>query len=305
MRLETAGILRQKSGTVVLGAACLAATAGKRIIVRMNERVIFAGDCLAVMGEMQDASVDLTVFSPPYDGIRDYKKGWVFDFPALGRRLYRVTKDGGVCAVVIGDGTRDFAKSLTTFKLAVDWCENAGWRLFETCVYHRDGNPGAWWRSRFRVDHEYILLFFKGGRPKTFNKKPLMVPSKHAGKVYSGTDRLTDGGFKRIRPKAVNPMKCRGTVWQYRTSNTERNRLKLKHPATYPDKLAEDLIRCFSNPGELVLDPFCGSGTTCVMAIKNARRTIGVDINEDYCAIADERIRCESAQPDDLFEDSA
>lgn len=254
---------------------------------------IIQGDCIDITKKMQNDSVDLSVFSPPYDTIRDYKKGWTFDFPALGKNLYRITRDGGVCAVIIGDGTRNFAKSLTTFKLAVDWCEKSSWRLFETCIYNRAGNPGAWWKRRFRVDHEYILIFFKGDKPKTFDKKLLMIPSKHAGKVYSGTDRLTNGGFKKITPKAVNPTKCRGTVWQYNTSNTEGNRLKLEHPATYPDRLAEDLIRCFSKSDDLVLDPMCGSGTTCVMAARNGRRTIGIEINSDYCNIAKKRIKSE------------
>jgi hypothetical protein len=75
----------------------------------------------------------------------------------------------------------------------------------------------------------YIPIFFKGARPKSFDKTPLMVPSKHAGKVYAGTDRLTSGGFKKIEPKAVNPMKCRGTVWPYATSNSEGNRLNRKN----------------------------------------------------------------------------
>ncbi len=241
--------------------------------------------------------VDLTVFSPPYDTIRDYQKGWQIDFPVLGKNVYRVTKTGGLCAVVINDGTRRFAKSLTSFRLVVDWCDKAGWRLFETCIYHRDGNPGAWWKNRFRVDHEYIFLFLKGERPKTFHKEPLMIPSKHAGRRYSGTDRLTNGQFKKIVPKTVNPFKCRGTVWRYATSNTEGNKLKRQHPATYPDQLAEDLILCFSNAGEVVLDPMCGSGTTCVMALKNERQFIGLEINEAYCKVAQMRLQQECAQP--------
>jgi site-specific DNA-methyltransferase (adenine-specific) len=256
---------------------------------RINQ--VVNADCLMELPLIADGSVDLTVFSPPYDGIRDYKKNWSFNYPTLGRELLRVTKDGGVCAVVIGDGTKDFAKSLTTFRLAVNWVDVVGWRLFETCIYQRDGNPGAWWTQRFRVDHEYILIFFKGERPATFDKQPLMIPSKHAGKIYSGTDRLTNGDFKRIEPKAVNPLKCRGTVWPYATSNTEGNKLKLKHPATFPDKLAEDLIVCFSKPNDLVLDPMCGSGTTCAMALKNERRYFGIDVSEEYCLIAQERLR--------------
>jgi hypothetical protein len=131
------------------------------------------GDCLQELASFSNNSIDLTVFSPPYDGIRDYKNNWSFDFVMLGKHLYRVTKDGGVAVVVIGDGTKNFAKSLTSFRLAVNWVDEIG-----------------------------------------------MIPSKHAGKIYSGTDRLTNGGFKKIEPKAVNPLKCRGTVWNYSTSNT-------------------------------------------------------------------------------------
>jgi len=257
--------------------------------MELQSRIIL-GDSLNELTGIVDGSIHLTVFSPPYDNIRDYKNNWVFDFNRLGHQLYRVTQDGGVAAVVIGDGTKKFAKSLTTFRLAVDWCDRIGWRLFETCIYNRDGNPVAWWRTRFRVDHEYILIFFKGERPATFHKEHLMVPSKLAGKIYSGTDRLTNGGFKKIVPKAVNAMKDRGTVWRYATSNAEGNKIKLKHPATFPDKLAEDLILAFSNPGDIVLDPMCGSGTTCVMAARNQRRYIGIDIAEEYCDISRERI---------------
>jgi len=262
---------------------------------------ILLGDALAVLPSLPVRSVDLTVFSPPYDGIRDYGKDWKLDYKTLGSELFNVTKDGGVCAVVIGDGTKDFAKSLTTFRWAVDWVDRVGWRLFETCIYSRHGNPGAWWSQRFRVDHEYILIFFKGERPRHFDKTTLMVPSKHAGKMYSGTDRLTNGGFKKIEPKAVNDMKCRGTLWEYATSNTEGNKSKLEHPATFPDRLADDLIQCFSKPGDLVLDPMCGSGTTCVMAAKAKRDYLGIEINEEYHRIALKRMQEEVADDVRLF----
>lgn len=262
---------------------------------------IVVGDCLRVLPWIEDETVDLTLFSPPYDGIRDYKGNWSLDFGKLGTDLLRVTKDGGLCVVVIGDGTKDFAKSMTSFRLAVDWVDRIGWRLFECCIYQRAGNPGAWWTQRFRVDHEYILMFLKGRKPRTFRKDHLMVPSLHAGKIYSGTDRLTNGGFKTITPKAVNALKCRGTVWQYNTSNSEGNRLKLKHPATYPDRLAADVIRCFTQEGDLVLDPMCGSGTSCVMARRTGRRYLGIDVSAEYVAIAKERMEREGIYEPALF----
>lgn len=260
---------------------------------RADNRIL-QGDCLRLCRDLPEGCADLILFSPPYDAIRHYGGDWTIDLPKLGARLLPLAKEGGICAVVIGDGTKNHAKTLTTFSLAANWCAPGGWRLFECCIYHRDGNPGAWWSRRFRVDHEYILLFVKGEKPSHFDKTPLMVPSKHAGKTYSGTDRQTNGGLKRITPKAVNAKKCRGTVWRYATSNTEGNRTKLQHPATFPDKLAEDIILCFSKPGDLVIDPMCGSGTTCVMAAKNARRYIGMEISKEYCTIAERRLQEET-----------
>jgi DNA modification methylase len=275
-----------------------AETASSPVIAR---NTIILGDALRILPSIARGSVHLAVFSPPYDGIRDYGKDWTLDYHTLGSQLLDATIDGGVCCVVIGDGTKDFAKSGTTARWTVDWLDRVGWRLFETCIYSRHGNPGAWWTQRFRVDHEYILIFFKGARPRHFDKSSLMIPSKHAGKVYSGTDRLTNGGFKKIEPKAVNDTKCRGTLWEYATSNTEGNRTKLEHPATFPDKLADDLIQCFSKPGDLVLDPMCGSGTTCVMAARAKRDYLGIEINPDYHAIAQRRLTDEVVNDVRLF----
>lgn len=75
---------------------------------------ILHADALQALADLPAGHVDLTVFSPPYDGIRDYGKNWTLDYKTLGAGLFRATADGGVCAVVIGDGTKDFAKSLTT-----------------------------------------------------------------------------------------------------------------------------------------------------------------------------------------------
>lgn len=75
---------------------------------------ILHADALKALAELPAGHVDLTVFSPSYDGIRDYGKNWTLDYKTLGSELLRATTDGGVCAVVIGDGTKDFAKSLTS-----------------------------------------------------------------------------------------------------------------------------------------------------------------------------------------------
>jgi DNA modification methylase len=250
------------------------------------------GSCTESLKGLPDGFVDLVLFSPPYDQIRDYK-GFTLDWEELGKQTHRVLKDGGVCVCVIGDSTAEFAKSLTTARLTVNWVDVAGFRLFEQCIYQRAGRPGAWWSQRFRVDHEYVLIFFKGKRPKFFDKSHLAVPCKYADEFWHGTDRQSDGSLNIVAPRPVNKTKCRGTVWAYAASNTEGNRLKMTHPATFPDDLAEDIIRCFSTEGDLVLDPTCGSGTTCIKAAQWKRRWIGMDISEEYLKIARARMDAE------------
>jgi site-specific DNA-methyltransferase (adenine-specific) len=183
----------------------------------------------------------------------------------------------------------------------VDWVDNIGFKLFETVIYRKYGAEGAWWNKRFRVDHEYMPIFLRGGRPQYFNKEYLKIPSKHGGKTMTGGGtRLTNGVRIATRSITINPMKCRGTIWEYMTAG-DGTRLKHKHPATFPDKLPYDFIRCFCPEGGIVLDPYMGSGTTALAAIQLERNYIGFDISEEYCNLARRRIREEGAKTKSLF----
>ena len=256
----------------------------------MDEHQIICGECLKVLPTLAAGSVDLVVFSPPYDNLRDFKGFPPIDRVGLGSELFRVCKDGAVCAVVIQDQTSDGAKSLTSFRWAVEWADRCGWRLFETCIYRREGVPGGWWSSRFRVDHEYVHLFLKGDRPRHFDKSRLMVPTKYGGTVHKTGYRKKDGSVEKTDEFVGGYEKCRGTIWQYTASVSEGNVVKLQHPATHPDALYGDIIQCFSAPGDLVLDPMAGSGTTNVMAGILGRRSIGIECAAEYAAIARSRL---------------
>jgi DNA modification methylase len=250
---------------------------------------IYCVDCLEGMRKLPNESVDLVVTSPPYDNLRTYK-GFIVDLHLVGQDIYRILKDGGIAAMVIQDQTRSFGKTLTSFRTIIDWCDNMGFKLFENVIYRKYGTEGAWWKNRFRVDHEYIPIFLKGERPRYFNKVPLMVPSKHGGKILTGSgNRRTDGTTTKTVTRAINPMKCRGTVWDYLKAG-DKDPLKRKHPATFPDQIPLDLIQCFCPPDGLVLDPFLGSGSTAVAAKSLGRRYIGFELSREYCNIANERL---------------
>ena len=153
----------------------------------MNLNTIVTSDNIEYLKTLPDECIDLVVTSPPYDGLRDYN-GYSLDLHSLGEQILRVLKDGGICVMVIQDATKDFAKTLTSFRTIVDWCDNIGFRLFECNIYHRQGTEGAWWKKRFRVDHEYMPIFLKGKRPAYFNKEPIKIPSKHGGKTMTGAN---------------------------------------------------------------------------------------------------------------------
>jgi site-specific DNA-methyltransferase (adenine-specific) len=261
---------------------------------------IICGDAVLELKKFPDKTIDLVVTSPPYDEIRKYN-GFNFDLHATGKEIFRVLKDGGIAIMVIQDQTKDFGKSLTSFRTIVDWVDNIGFKLFETVIYRKYGAEGAWWNKRFRVDHEYMPIFLKGKRPQYFNKEPLKIPSKHGGKTMTGGGtRLTNGIRIATRAITINPTKCRGTIWEYMTAG-DGTRLKHQHPATFPDRLPYDFIQCFCPQNGVVLDPFIGSGTTALSAIELERNYIGIDISRDYCELTKKRIKEEGINNKRLF----
>jgi len=261
---------------------------------------IICGDCVEVMKGWPSNSVDVVITSPPYDGVRKYN-GFDYDLHKTGVELFRILKEGGIVAMVIQDQTKNFGKTLTTFRTIVDWVDNIGFKLFENIIYKKHGAEGAWWTKRFRVDHEYIPIFLKGERPKYFEKEHLKIPSKHGGKTMTGcATRLTNGKTLSSKKVTINPLKCRGTIWDYTTCG-DGTRLKHEHPATFPDKIPYDFIKCFCSENGIVLDPFVGSGTTILSAINLDRKYIGIDISKDYCMLCEKRIALEGEKNNKLF----
>jgi DNA modification methylase len=245
--------------------------------------MIINGDCVSEMGKLQPESIALTVTSPPYDNLRDYT-GYSFDFDNTAKELYRITKTGGIVVWVVGDATVKGSETGTSFKQAL-FFKTVGFNLHDTMIYAFDKPPLT--QLRYEPKFEYMFVLSKG-KPTTFN--PLKEKSIHAGKKVKRTFRQKDGSLKPGwgDETPVASEKTRGNIWTYGSKENATG-----HPAIFPELLAQDHILSWSNPGDVVLDPFMGSGTTGKMAVLNGREFIGIDISPEYCELARKRIEGE------------
>ena len=245
------------------------------------------GECVEEMQKLSENSINLTVTSPPYDDLRKYN-GYSWDFEGTAKELYRITKNGGVVVWVVADKTYNGSESGTSFKQALFFKE-VGFNLHDTMIFLKE-NPVPLTYNRYEQQFEYMFVFSKG-KPKTFN--PLMQQCKTAGKVYNmKRDRAYDGNAQRhYRNETVTTAqeKYRYNVWNY-AIGIDKNKSN-KHPAVFPEKLAQDHILSWSNPNDVVFDPMMGSGTTGKMAILENRDFIGIEIDAEYFALSTQRIK--------------
>lgn len=261
----------------------------------MKLNTIYNEDCLDGLKKIPDNAIDLTVTSPPYDNLRTYNGNiaqWSFEkFQDIANELYRVTKQGGVVVWIVGDATIKGSETGTSFKQAL-YFKEIGFNLHDTMIYAKN-NPIPLTHNRYEQQFEYMFILSKG-RPKTFNG--IREHSVHAGekrhREYKAREYSSEGVRSRDEWTTVKDTRLRRNIWNYSVGNgnVTTDRIAYKHPAIFPEKLAEDHILSWSNEGDIVLDPFMGSGTTAKMAILNNRQYIGFELDEDYYNIAKERI---------------
>jgi DNA modification methylase len=238
--------------------------------VELNK--IYNENCVDTMQRMDSGSIDLVVTSPPYDKLREYN-GYEFDFNAIAAELVRVIKPGGVIVWVIGDQVIKGSESGSSFRQALHFME-LGLSLHDTMIYEKNSPayPARADGNRYTQIFEYMFVLSKG-KPEA--QLICDKPNKWAG-------------YKDFSGKLKNPVpdfSPRNNIWRYVTSFNG-----VKHPAPFPEQLAQDHILTWSKPNETVYDPFMGSGTTAKMALLNGRNFIGSEISAEYIEIANERI---------------
>lgn len=260
---------------------------------------IILGDCLSVLKKMETNSVDLIVTSPPYSDQRSSTYGgikaekYVEWFLPITAELLRVLKPTGTFVLNIKEKVSDGERNTYILELILEM-RKQGWLWTEEFIWHKKNCYPGKWPNRFRDAWERLLQFNKD---KKFNmyQENVMVPTgdwaKARLKNLSATDKIRDNskvgsGFgKNISNWVGRDMAYPSNVLHLATESGNK-----KHSAAFPKELPRWFIRLFTQPGDTVLDPFLGSGTTSVVSKEMTRNSIGIEILEDYYKIAKENI---------------
>lgn len=248
---------------------------------------IICGDNCEVMRTLPSESIDLVVTSPPYDDLRTYG-GHSWDFYGVAWNLKRLLKPGGVIVWNVNDETKDGDETGTSFQQALHF-KSIGLRLHDTMIWDKGSFTGVGSTTvRYGPSTEFMFVFSKG-KVATFN------PLKDRKNIHVGCDARASSVRERdgsMRPQVslnreIQEYGIRFNVWKINPEMSNANRF---HPGQMPEALARDHILSWSNEGEVVLDPFSGSGTTAKMAKHNGRRYIGIELNPEYVEIAEKRL---------------
>lgn len=245
---------------------------------------VMLGDCLNLLRALPNSSVSLVVTSPPYCMGKEYEtstsvEDFVCAHEALLPEIVRVTKPGGSICWQTGYHVRKnevFPLDFAVFEIMS--------RISDVKLRNRiiwTYSHGLHATTRFSGRHETVLWFSKGAT-NVFDLDSIRIPQKYPGKKhYKGPKKGQFSG----NPRGKNP----GDVWDI--PNVKGNHVeKTLHPCQFPVALAQRLIRALTMPGDVVLDPFLGSGSTGVAAMLEKRRFLGTEIDPSYINIATGRL---------------
>lgn len=250
--------------------------------------VIFPGDCLDLLASIPNEVISLVVTSPPYNLGKEYEdrlrlSEYLEQQKQVIRECIRVLRPDGSLCWQVGNYVENGA-IIPLDALLYPICSEFGLTLRNRIVWHFE--HGLHCSRRLSGRYEVVLWFTKTGK-YVFNLDPIRVPQKYPGKKY----------FKG--PKAgqysCNPLgKSPGDLWTI--PNVKSNHVeKTEHPCQFPVELIERLVLSLTNPDSFVLDPFLGTGTSIVAAIRQGRRGVGSEVLEKYQKIARERV-CAAAE---------
>jgi site-specific DNA-methyltransferase (adenine-specific) len=272
---------------------------------------IICGDALQVLQSFPDSFVDLIVTSPPYADKRKNSYGGIHPdkyvqwFLPIASDLRRVLKPSGTFVLNIKEGVSDGERETYVIELILE-LKKQGWLWTEEYIWHKKNSYPGKWPNRFRDAWEHCLQFNKQKQFAMYQES-VMVPmgdwAKTRLRKLSETDKRRDeskvgSGFgKNISNWIGRHMAYPNNVLHLATESSNKN-----HSAAFPTSLPEWFIKLFTRPGDIVLDPFLGSGSTAIAAKRTGRRYIGIEVLEEFCSLAEKRIKEEPLSTGDLFQ---
>lgn len=277
------------------------------------------GRCEDVLPKLPDNSINMIFTSPPYADVRNYgvdgsrtKPDDYLDwFLPKAKEFKRVLACDGSFILNINDKVVNGEQHLFVFELLIALVKNIGFKFVRDYIWYNPCAPPNAYSSgklgRTKKSHEYCFWFSKSNS-WTFNLDAIRKPySKDMQKYLAGKGK--GGRSQNMRP-STHSFDCEkqwtdhggsdpGSVITLPNTHSTDSFTKLckergiRHPARFPEKLAEFFILAGSNAGDVILDPFSGSGTASISAHRHGRKWIGIDANSDYCDISRERLKIE------------
>lgn len=264
------------------------------------ENKILLGDCLDVLGDVPDNTIDLIVTSPPYADQRKNVYGGIHPddyvdwFIPRADQFYRVLKPSGSFILNIKERVVKGERHTYVMELVIEMRKHK-WLWTEEYMWHKKNSHPGKWPNRFRDNWEHIFHFTKKKDFK-MRQESVMIPigdwAKTRLKSLSETDKKRDNshvgsGFG----KNVSNWVGKEYVYPNNVLHMATECYNRGHAATFPVALPEWFIKLFTDEGDLVLDPFNGSGTTCVAAKTLNRKWLGIDTSEEFVQLAIERLK--------------
>jgi DNA modification methylase len=273
---------------------------------------VIHGDSSRVLSALPDNCVQSIITSPPYYKQRDYKvaeqlgneeipEQYVAHLVAIFSECKRVLKPDGLLWLNLGDKYLDGRQLGLPWRVALALA-GAGWILRSDIIWHKSNAMPASIKNRPTTDHEYLFMFSKitdyyydadaiREPHVTFTEHSKMLGGRnHFGKRGGTPEVGKNKGNSNLHTgqwdQAFHPLgRNKRTVWSIPLS-----KFPDAHFAVFPEKLVETCLFASTCRGDVVLDPFCGSGTTLVVARRNGRGFVGIDINKDYCQMSLRRL---------------
>lgn len=264
------------------------------------ETKLINGDCLAELKKLPDNSVSLVVTSPPYADQRSHTYGgispdkYVEWFAPIAEQLRRVLKEDGTFILNIKERVVEGERHTYVIEL-IQALRAQGWLWTEEFIWHKKNSHPGKWPNRFRDGWERLLQF-NLDRKFAMYQDEVMVPlgdwHKSRFKNLREIDKRRDNskvnsGFG----KNVSNWVGRDLVYPDNVLHLATESGNKSHSAVYPETVPDWFIRLFTKEGDWVLDPFVGSGTTSVAALKLNRNSIGIDVMTDYIEYASQRVQ--------------